>query len=278
MKRIHLLIAVFASAYSLTSLAQEKVFYPDQQKISATSYDVKITDIVALPKEIKFKLEFENTSNDIIVYDLSKSEIIANGNKYIPKSRIAFVTLSRPIVLAPHKKISRTVSATADNIGSPKDFKFELKGVQKVTLSNDKYSAPKFALPATTNDFQAGPFAINLKDYKKATGGTSVKYNAQYNGKKVGFIFPSKITVSMPDGKNYANADRDADPILFFPGDKDDFVAKWDRMPGGAINDMQKVEMNINFEDAFREGSVSDIESKSFSLTWDEALTKEKNK
>lgn len=278
MKRINLLITVFALAICPTTFAQEKVFYPDQQKISATSYDVKITDIIALPKEIKFKLEFENTSNDIIVYDLSKSEIIASGNKYTPKSRIAFVTLSKPIVLAPHKKINRTISATADNMGSPKDFKFELKGVQKVTLSNDKYNAPKFALPATANDFPAGPFAVNLKDYKKTTGGSSVKYNAQYNGKKVGFIFPSKITVSMPDGKNYANADRDADPILFFPGDKDDFGAKWDRMPGGAINDMQKVEMNINFEEVFREGSVADIESKSFSFTWDEALTKEKNK
>lgn len=277
MKKIKLFIATFAFT-SQCIFAQEKVFYPDQQKVSSESYDVKISDIIALPKEIKFKLEFENTSNDIIVYDLSQSEIIANGNKYTPKSRIAFVTLSKPIVLAPHKKINRTVSVTAENIGSPKEFRFELKGVKKVILSDEKFSAQKFALPPSSNDFEAGSFTISLKDYKKSTGGSSVKLNAQYNGKKAGLIFPSKITVSMPDGKNYASADRDADLIILFPGDKEGFGAKWDRMPGGSINDMQKVEMNINFDDVFREGTVSDISGSSYSFTWDEELTKAKNK
>lgn len=271
MKKItlHHCIAVITTCFiCLFSLAQEKIYYP-VQKESTNHYNVEISNIIGLANEIKFKLEIENTSSNFLLFDASKCVFTINGTTVTPKDKF--------IIIEPYKKKSKTISALGNGFQGIKEFKFELNGIQQVMPSEEVIITESFSLPPSKNDFSAGDFSVNLKSYKKETGATTSKFDVQYKGKKIGFIHPSKITVSMPDGKEYANAKK-SDPILLFPGNTESFNANWDRMPGGSLNDMQKVEMILNFTGVFGEATAVDLPAQIFNHTWDEAVTKEKNK
>jgi hypothetical protein len=252
----------------LYSFGQEKIYYPSQ-KSSFDDFNVEISNIVGLATELKFKIEIENTSSDFLFFDASKCVFTINGTSVVPKDKF--------IIIEPYQKKSKTVTALGSNFNTIREFKFELNGIQKVVLTDETFPTEVFLLPPNKNDFATGPFSVELKNFKKETGATLSKFNAQYKGKKIGFVFPSKVSTSMPDGKDYANGKK-ADPVLLFPGESAAINANWERMPGGSVNDMQKVEMKLNFTEVFREGTTVDLKSQLFSFTWDEAVTKEKNK
>ncbi len=253
---------------SMLSFGQEKIYYANQKQ-TAENYSVEISNIVGLATEIKFKLEIENTSSEFLLFDASKCIFTINGATVTPKDKF--------IIIEPYKKKSKTIVALGSGYNNVRDFKFELNGVQRVVPTEEKFPVSAFTFPPSKNDFSTGDFYVELKGFKKETGATTSKFNVQYKGKKIGFVSPSKISVLMPDGKEYANGKK-TDPILLFPGGTDSFSANWERMPGGSLNDMQKVEMNLNFTDVFTEAVTVDLSAQSFSFSWDEALTKEKNK
>ena len=231
------LFVVPALLTSMFSFGQEKIYYANQKQ-AAENYSVEISNIVGLATEIKFKLEIENTSSEFLLFDASKCVFTINGTTVTPKDKF--------IIVEPYKKKSKTIVALGSGYNNVRDFKFELNGVQRVVPTDEKFAAPAFTFPPSKNDFSTGDFYVELKGYKKETGATTSKFNVQYKGKKIGFVSPSKISVLMPDGKEYANGKK-TDPILLFPGGSDSFSANWERMPGGSLNDMQKVEMNLNF-------------------------------
>lgn len=271
MKKItlHHFIAVLAAYFTcLFTSAQEKIYYPTQRE-STEQYNVEISNIVGLANEIKFKLEIENTSSDFLLFDASKCVFTINGTTVTPKDKF--------IIIEPYKKKSKTILALGSGFQGIKEFKFELNGIQQVIPAGEAIETESFSLPPSKNDFTTGDFTVNLKSYKKETGSTTSKFDVQYKGKQLGFVHPSKISVSMPDGKEYANAKK-SDPILLFPGNTESFNANWNRMPGGSLNDMQKVEMIINFTGVFGEATAIDLPAQAFNLTWDEVATKEKNK
>lgn len=250
------------------TFAQSKIYYP-AQKQNTDLYAVEISNIVGMANEIKFKIEIENTSSEFLLFDASKCVFTINGATVTPKDKF--------VIIEPYKKKSKTLVALGSGFESVREFKFELNGIQQVIPSDDKFATEPFPLPPSKNDFSVGDFTVDLKNYKKVTGSTTSKFEVQYKGKKLGFVHPAKITVSMPDGKDYANAKK-SDPILLFPGDKESFNANWDRMPGGSLNDMQKVEMILNFTNVFGEATATDVPAQNFDFSWDEALTTEKNK
>jgi hypothetical protein len=259
------------SAISLgTAVAQdadfkyEKVLYNDKT-IDAEEYSVKISNVVSNAVEAKFKLEITNKTADFLLFDATKCTFQLGGNKLAPTDKL--------IILEPYDSKSKTISVTGTALNTHKTYTFNLGGIQRVVPLSTVENIPSFKLPASKNDFSAGPFNVQLKNFKKESGATFAKFDVQYRGDKIGFIYPSKIDVKMPDGNNYANADMKGKAFLMFPGDAEKFSANWSKMPGGRENDMQLVDMNINFTGVFAEGVAKDLAQKSIEIDWNEANT-----
>lgn len=269
MKTITLLLALLP-VFSGSLFGQyAKVYYADQ-KLETEELKVEISNIVATDVEVKFKLEIENQTSEFLLFDASKCSFTINGATHTPKDKF--------VIIDPYGKKSKTIGIVGTGLGEVKQFEFELGGIQRIQLSDEQFSTDVFTLPPSKNDFVTGPFNVALKNHKKETAVTIAKFDVQYKGKNIGFVFPAKISTTMPDGKDYANGEKKMDPILLFPGDSDKFVAAWERMPGGRVNDMQLVEMKLNFGETFREGMPINLAPQKMAFTWDEALTVEKNK
>ena len=269
MKTITLMLALLPGLSSAVYGQYAKVYYADH-KLETEELKVEISNIVATDVEVKFKLELANTTSEFLLFDASKCTFSINGKAYTPKDKF--------VIIDPYGKKSKTVGITGTGLGEVKEFEIELAGIQRVEMSEEQFATDVFTLPPSKNDFSTGPFFVALKNHKKETAAAFSKFDVQYKGKKIGFVFPAKITTTMPDGKDYANAEKKPDPILLFPGEDSKFSASWERMPGGRVNDMQLVEMKLNFGDVFREGTAVDLPAQKVAFTWDQALTIEKNK
>lgn len=265
MRNITLTISALACTLSSLFAQYEKIYYADQ-KIETDEYKVEISNIVGMDAEIKFKLEIENTTSDFLLFDASKCSFTINGAKVSPKK-------DKFLIIEPYGKKSKTIGALGSGYAAVREFSFEMNGVQRVIMLDEKIEVAPFNLPPSANNFTAGAFKVDLKKHSKETALTAAKFDVQYNGKKIGFVIPANINVLMPDGNTYANADKGTDPILLFPGDADKFTATWERMPGGRVNDMQLVKMIVNFQDVFKEGEAKDLSLQTINFTWDEALT-----
>jgi len=252
-----------------TPLNFAKVIYADQT-ISSDEYTVEISNVVSTAAEAKFKFKITNKTADFLLFDASKCVVEIDGNKLIPKDKF--------IIVDPYDNKSKTISVTGSGLNKATAYSFKLNGVQRVMPIETPIIAPQFKLPVSNNDFTAGKFSAQLKNHKKESSATFVKFDVQYKGDKIGFIMPSKIDVTMPDGNNYANKDSKGKTFLVFPGDNEKFTAQWDKMPGGRLNDMQLVEMLINFNGVFSEGEAKNLSEQSVTLTWSEEQTKAANK
>ncbi len=242
----------------------EKIMYKDL-KIESPEYTVEISNCVSTATEAKFKFKIINKTADFLLFDASKCQFVISGNSYTPKDKF--------VIVNPYDTKSKTISVIGTALNKVKTYSFTLGGVQRIIPLSVVKDVPPFKLPASKNDFTADKFNAQLVNSKKESGATFVKYDVQYRGDKIGFICPSKIDVLMPDGNHYANEDSKGKTFLMFPGDSEKFSANWYKMPGGRENDMQLVEMLINFNGVFAEGEARDLETKTIEITWDEALT-----
>ncbi len=242
-----------------------KVLYADQT-ITTPEYKVEISNILTVEGEAKFKFKITNTTADFLLFDASKCSFEINDTKLTPKDKF--------LVIEPFESKSKTISVLGTNLNTAKSYTFVLDGVQRIIPIEEEIKAPQFKLPASTNDFTAGKFTAQLKSSNKESGSAFVKFDIQYKGDKVGFIMPSKIDVTMPDGNNYANTDKKGKTLVLFPGDSEKFYAQWDKMPGGRLNDMQLVDMLINFNGVFKEGVKQDLAAQKVEITWNEEATK----
>lgn len=242
----------------------EKVYFKNFN-VETDEYTAEISNVVSVDAEAKFKLVIKNKTADYLVFDAAKCFANIGGAILVPKDK--FITIE------PFESKSRTISLIGKGLNSFFQYDFTLSGIQRVIPITQEISAPQFKLPVSVNDFEAGKFQAQLKNHEKKTDASFVKFDVQYRGDKIGFIIPSKINVLMPDGNTYANTDSKGKTFILFPGDSEKFYASWNRMPGGRLNDMQLVEMLIQFNGVFSEGEAKNLEAKQVSLIWDEALT-----
>lgn len=242
----------------------EKIMYRDI-KLESVEYTVEISNCVSTATEAKFKFKIINKTADFLLFDASKCKFEIAGTSYTPKDKF--------VIIDPYDTKSKTISIIGTALNKVKSYNFTLAGVQRVIPLSEFKDVPPFKLPASKNDFSVEKFNIQLVNSRKESGATFVKFDVQYRGDKIGFIYPSKIDVLMPDGNNYANADSKGKTFLMFPGDSEKFSANWSKMPGGRENDMQMVEMLVNFNGVFAEGEARDLDVKTIEIIWDEALT-----
>jgi len=241
----------------------EKVYYKDTT-FETEAYKVEIDNVVALPKELKFRMNIVNKTNDWILYNSDESKIELGGKSLDTKDKY--------ILIAPNDSKKKVMRAVGANLNDARSFNFVCDGFYKVTLK-PAVATPVFRLPASNNEFVAGNFKITLANSLKETAKTDVKFKVTYMGEGLAFVSPAKVSVEMPDGNLYATSRSKADVFAMKKGETESFQASWERMEGGSKMDMQLVEMLIHFEGVFQESTQTKMNRAVLPMTWNDALT-----
>jgi len=266
------LLLIFATALltSFTLTAQEavydKVFFNDAE-FENEHIKVVIDNVISLPKETKFRMTITNKTNQYLIYNSEESNFEIPGQDVRAKEK--------SWMLEPMDTKKKVMRAFGEGLNNIREFDFVCEGFYRL-VEQEPYTVDQFRLPPSANSFEAGPMYVMLNKEKRATGSSSLKMDVTNKGQNYGFIYPYKVKVLMPDGNHYATTHKDLKPVIVERGATESFSAGWDRMPGGRVNDMQKVEMLVEFEGVFLEAISEKIDGETINLTWNEALTKEK--
>lgn len=262
-------VGVFMLLSGSVSFGQyEKVYFKDTV-IETEQVRVMLDNVVAVPKELKFRMTITNKTNDWILYDSESSKFEVNG--------VSQSSNDKYILIPPKESKNRVMRTLGPNMNNTRDFKFSCAGLKLVKLTN-ALTAPEFRLPVSKNEFEVGDFKVLLINHEKTTAKTYLKFQVSYKGDGIGFVSPSKVSVKMPDGNLYATTLAKAEPFAVKQDESKNFIASWERMTGGSANDMQLVEMLVHFDGVFQESKQTPLNTLNFSMHWDDALTIGKNK
>ncbi len=265
-----LLIFVFSTAFSQKKekvIKYKKTFYKNQ---TIENMDMKVTieDAVATPTGMKFKISILNKSTDYIIFKPSECEFKIKDSKVKP--------IEKWLVIRPGDKDWRIVDIKGPQYVIPENFDFLMAGFYKVNTEAKGIVAADFKLPPNSNEFKAGAFTVTMDGFKKETAKTDAKFNVTYYGDKIGIIETSKIGAKMPDGKEFANYVKDL-PIIFEKGTTDSFKVAWKNIPIES-GDMQLVEMQILWRDAFKEVTPVKIPTLNLTILFDKETSFEKGR
>jgi archaellum component FlaF (FlaF/FlaG flagellin family) len=261
-----LMMAGFLGSMALSGTVfgqYEKVFYTDTT-FETDNYKVEIDNIVAAPKEVKFRMTITNKTNDWILYVPEEGKFEMGGKPLSFKED--------KLLIPPYENKKRILKATGAGLNDARSFNFVCDGFHKVTLKEASKS-PEFKLPISSNEFVSGNFKAVLVNSSKTSAKTEVKFNVTYNGEGLGFVSPAKISMRMPDGNVYATAKSKADVVAIEKGKTESITAAWSKMEGGSKNDMQMVEMWLIFNGVFQESAQLKAEKTIVPLRWNEAMT-----
>lgn len=269
MKTSLLILASFFLAMS-TLLAQdqvyEKVFF-NGAEFENDQVKVVIDDVVSLPKETKFRMTITNKTNQYLIYNSEESNFEIPGQDVRAKEK--------SWIIEPMDTKKKVMRAFGEGLNNIREFNFACEGFYRL-VEQEPVSVDQFRLPPSANSFEAGSMYVVLNKEKRVTGGSFLKMDVTNKGENFGFIYPYKVKVLMPDGNRYATTHNDLKPVIVERGATESFSAGWDRMPGGSVNDMQKVEMLVEFEGVFLEAIAEKVKGETINLTWNETLTNEK--
>jgi hypothetical protein len=135
--------------------------------------------------------------------------------------------------------------------------------------------APDFMLPASVNQFTVGDFTIELVNISKKTQETAVKFKVTYTGNGMGLVDPKNLGVKLESGQVFANDKRDKG-IVLAKGESDTFTALFHIE--GRIADMQFANMQIVWNDTFKNAELKKIDGTTLNLVLDPGMTAGKNK
>jgi hypothetical protein len=266
MKKVVLALVIAACTMSVKAQDRkyEKIIYKDS-KTENKDIVITVENAVSTVAETKFKLKITNKTNDYILFKPEECVFIINGKEASPKEK--------SMIIDPNDSDYRVVNLKGA-FNTVKNYSFKIDGLYRIPSNAKGIESPDFRLPPTKNDFSVGGFNVNLNKLSKESGGTDVKFNVSYNGDKIGFIFPSKSGVLMPDKNEYAMANSKAHPIMLMKGEDDSFTLHWNRMEGGKAMDMQKVEMFIKWNGTFSETSPEKMNPETVQMQFDDLLSK----
>jgi hypothetical protein len=274
MKKLTLMIACIAlacnAAFSQKEVKYEKMYYKNTT-IETPEATIMVDDAVSTNGETKFKIKIMNKTGDYLIYKPEESKFIIDGKEQKPKQ-------VKWEIIGPNDHGSIVVSLPATGMNKVKSYSFSMDGIYKVAIHDNGIAAPDFKLPPSQNEFKAGSFDVSLAKLDKETDKTTVKFKCTYNGDKIGLVFPSRISVMMPDGKEYASVKHKGKPVFLKKGEEESFTAAWDRMAGGKEMDMQKVDMMMKWNATFTEVTPVKLKSETIMLEFDEATSNEKGK
>lgn len=273
MKHILITFVAFCSI-SIFGIAQTKKVDPDHTNYyKSTSVDLKavtidVTDAVSRIDFSKFKMKITNTTNDHILYKPQESKFVIEGNDYKPEDK-------KPLLIQPLDNSSRTIDLKGNGNNMHTDnFSFNVDGLYKV-IPTGNVSAPNFMLPPSVNQFVAGDFTVEMVSISKKTQETAVKFKVTYTGDGMGIVDPKKLGAKIEAGQVFANDKREKSAVLA-KGESDTFTAVFHIE--GKIADMQFANMEIVWNDTFKNAELKKIDGTTLNLVLDPGLTAGKNK
>jgi len=227
-------------------------------------------NIVSKTSFAKFGCVIDNRSNKYVVVFEDKWEFNFGGNSFWPKKP------EQGKVVAAFKKEMFTIESKDAANYLMKEFVLKPGGIFTFDPEGSYTEAEPFHLPAKQNKFIAGNFTLILKNIKKETDETIVKFECTYNGEKIAVISPSNAIIKTDDGKEWANAKSDVKPKVLQKGEKTSFILIW-QIPGNIV-DMQFAEMDIHWKNSFVETEMEELFFSNQTITIDKIKTAEKNK
>ncbi len=257
-----LLVAAFAISISGQALAQKKDdpkhtnYYNDiEEAIEADDVVLELTNGISRMDFLKFKTKFTNTSNDFLLIDPSKFIVKVDGVDTKPKEK-AFI-------LAPNSKKSKTIDVKDGANFHVDEFEVVIGGFSKISLDGTVAPADDFQLPAATNVIKAGNFEVNLKQLKQETKETWARFAIKYKGEGYGIVDPSRISVKIESGKQFANDNRKSKTILLEKGDSKTISATF-HIPAKVV-DMQFATLMVQWGESM-------VETKAVPFDVDESV------
>ncbi len=270
----NLLVLALVALIQIPSIAQKK---PNPKHVnyfknaSAETKEVKIEaqDAVAMMEFVKFKIKLTNNTTDYILYKPKESVFKLEGTDFIPVDK-------KTIFLQPLDKDSKVIDMKAPAKNAHVDaFKFQLDGLYRIPVNAPATEAPNFTLPASTNEFNAGNYKVEMLKISKTTAETAVKFKVTYTGDGVGLVEPKKLGVKIESGQVFAN-DKKSGGMILYKGESDTFVAFF-HIPGKTV-DMQFANMDIVWKDTFKESKIVKLDGTALEFVIDPGLTTGKNK
>lgn len=242
--------------------------YNDITGLETDEYVISIEDVVSNVKYAKFKIKVSNKTSDYILFKGEEITFVSGS--------IAVKANEKPVFIEPYSTKSKVIEFKGSDNFHVDNFEITIKGLYKVVVGANVFTASDFQLPPNTKDFTAGQFSCSLLKTEQQTQSTWARFSCKYNGQKIGFVNPAKCVVKIPDGREFATANLKSKSELFVPGDESKFTAEF-QIPG-KITDMQFTTMNIVWKDAFSETTATPLATQKAQFKIDEAKTGIKNK
>ena len=235
------------------------LYFYDAPVVDNEDYSVSIKNVIADDEICKLAIVIENKTNDYLVFDEGECGFAFETGEQKPKKKEHFIQ--------PNKTITKTLQISGNGPYKVDNFNFNFRGLHKISTKGKIASAPNFLLPETVNSFEAGDFEVSLKNKKKETQETSVSFSCTYSGKEIGFVNPSKLSVTIEGGKTFANNNKKAKMKLMQKGDKTKIIAVFN-IPAKVV-DMQFADLTIVWNDTFTTSSKVNLNcpSEGFGVT-----------
>ncbi len=236
-------------------------------KVETDDYIVEVSDIINRMEEAKCKVKITNKTNDYLIWNPSECAFKFEFGEFKPKEK--------EILIKPNDKESKVLNVTGDTRFHMESFSLEVKGISKVASTGTMVMAPEFVLPASMNDFTAGPFKVSLLAVDKKTDLTSGSFRVTYTGNEIGLVDANKIAVRTEKEQEFASARTDYKIQVLKKGDDDKFNFYF-KVPASHV-DMQLTTLWIIWRNCFQESKKVAIPGATVAFEFDPVLTKDKN-
>ncbi|MFN3402844.1 MAG: hypothetical protein ACK40G_02040 [Cytophagaceae bacterium] len=219
------------------------------------------------------KVKVTNKTNDYILWKTTESIFKYEFGEFKPAKGMLS---DGNMLLGPGESDTKTLKVSGGNKFHVDNLKLILDGFYKIAFEGNAIDAPDFKLPPNVNDFKAGKFEVSLDKLKKETKETEAKFKVKYTGTNVGFLDPSRCVVKIPNGQEYATANRKDKKQILFPGDTENIKAVF-QVPGKVV-DMQFANLEILWKDTFREAKAVPFKVGTAEFVLDPGMTEGKNR
>jgi hypothetical protein len=276
MKKALALLLVIGVAFNSSVQAQKKgddkythYFKDVEEAIESKAVVVELTNGISRKDFLKFKAKYINNTSDFLLVDPSKTKITIGSEELSPREK-AFI-------LDPNDKKSKTIDLKDGADFMVESFEVAPEGFAVISTDGTPAKMPDFQLPAAVNNIEAGNFEVNLKRLKQETKETWAKFEVKYVGDDYAIVDPSRISIRIESGQQYANDFSKSKTILLEKGDKKTIDAVF-HIPAKVV-DMQFATMFVQWGECMVETKAEPFElDESATFEFDETLTNEKNK
>ncbi|MCF6306399.1 MAG: hypothetical protein L3J09_00430 [Flavobacteriaceae bacterium] len=241
----------------------EKVYYLDKT-LSDDDYEVHIKNIIDYKDEIKFSLKITNKTKSFLAYNSQESSIVVNENSIPVTGKLKLIPIS--------KSKSQTIKVDRNKIAKQKNFNILLDGLFVLKENSTSLEVTDFKIPMPKKDFNFGDVTCLVSIPVRKSQKMTIKIEMNNKGKDYIIVRPFRVGLKMPDNNIYTSKNT-KEIIALAPQSKKTITLKWDRMPGGNANDMQKVPMSIIFNDVFFTTNNKKLNPVTIEIIWDEELT-----